>query len=380
MGVGSSKDPDSAVAARQATAQALDGREAALVIVFCGAGHDPSVVASTVGDSARGSPMIGCSTAGEITRDGAEDSSVVVTAIGGPGLSVVTRTTSNASADLVAAGAVVAESVEEFEPRRHRALLLLADCRAGDQEQIIRGAYSVVGAETPLVGGCSGDYLASREIMLLHDGAAMADAVVAAAISSDGPVGIGYSHGWRIVGEPMLVTASSNNRVFSLDDQPALDVYLERLEAPAAARHDPTAFARFAQTHPLALNHRSGEAVRFITDADFDDRSLGCIADVPTGGLAWFMVGSTESVLTATNQACGRATDALGGKAPVGLLAFDCVGRRGVLEDQVDEEVARIVACAGDAPVAGFYTFGEIARTSGISGFHNHTLVVLALA
>ena len=35
---------------------------------------------------------------------------------------------------------------------------------------------------------------------------------------------------------------------------------------------------------------------------------------------------------------------------------------------------------AGGAPVAGFYTYGEIARTRGIRGFHNQTLVVLALS
>jgi hypothetical protein len=32
-----------------------------------------------------------------------------------------------------------------------------------------------------------------------------------------------------------------------------------------------------------------------------------------------------------------------------------------------------------DAPVAGFHAYGEIARTRGTSGFHNPTLVVLAL-
>ena len=35
---------------------------------------------------------------------------------------------------------------------------------------------------------------------------------------------------------------------------------------------------------------------------------------------------------------------------------------------------------AGGGPVAGFYNYGEIARTSGISGFHNQTLVVFALS
>lgn len=39
-----------------------------------------------------------------------------------------------------------------------------------------------------------------------------------------------------------------------------------------------------------------------------------------------------------------------------------------------------MTARVGDAPVAGFYTYGEIARTSGMSGFHNQTLVVLALS
>ena len=43
-------------------------------------------------------------------------------------------------------------------------------------------------------------------------------------------------------------------------------------------------------------------------------------------------------------------------------------------------EVNRIASFAGGAPVAGFYTYGEIARTHGISGFHNQTLVVLAVA
>jgi hypothetical protein len=41
--------------------------------------------------------------------------------------------------------------------------------------------------------------------------------------------------------------------------------------------------------------------------------------------------------------------------------------------------VRRVSAHAGSAPFAGFYTFGEIARTHGVNGFHHQTLVVLAL-
>jgi hypothetical protein len=61
-------------------------------------------------------------------------------------------------------------------------------------------------------------------------------------------------------------------------------------------------------------------------------------------------------------------------------MAFDCIARRGVLGDSgVSKEVAAIASVSQGAPVAGFYTYGEIARTHGMSGFHNQTLVVLAL-
>lgn len=64
----------------------------------------------------------------------------------------------------------------------------------------------------------------------------------------------------------------------------------------------------------------------------------------------------------------------------VGRRAFDCTARRGVLgESRTGDEVERVATHAG-APVAGFYTYGEITRTSGIAGFHNQTIVVLAVS
>jgi hypothetical protein len=213
-----------------------------------------------------------------------------------------------------------------------------------------------------------------------HGDDVLTQSVVGAAVASDGPLGIGVRHGWRRVGEPLMVTASSGNRVQSLNGRPALDLYLDRLDAPAAVRRDPDAFTRFALTHPLGLDRRTGEdQVRFIGDADFDDRSLGFIAEVPRGALAWFMEGDAESVLAATDDACRQALDALGGRPPLALIAFDCIARRGLLGGSgVADEVSRIARAAAGAAVAGFYTYGEIARTRGVSGFHNQTLVVLA--
>ena len=381
LAVGQSGDADAREAGKSAAAQALAGPDPKLLIVFCCEAHDLPELVEGVREVAGDTPLVGCSTAGEISAAGPGDAGVVVTALGGNGFDVATAAADAAGGRLREAGAEVAGCIDRVADKAHRVLLLLTDGLAGDQAEIVRGAYRVVGAEVPLVGGCAGDDLRMAGTAQLHDGKVLRHAVVAAAIASDAPLGIGVRHGWRRVGSPMLVTRSEGNRVHQLDDAPALDVYLQRLQAPAEAWEDPQAFTLFAMTHPLGLSRRSGEEVRFVAGADFADRTIQCIAQVPQGGLTWFMEGDDASVLEATDGACSDALAALDGRPPLGFVAFDCIARRGVLgAGGIHSEVDRIASFAGGAPVAGFYTYGEIARTHGISGFHNQTLVVLAVA
>ena len=113
---------------------------------------------------------------------------------------------------------------------------------------------------------------------------------------------------------------------------------------------------------------------------------------MPQGGLAYLMQGDAGSVLAATEEACRGACDGLGGAPPQGLLLFDCVARRAVLQEggsdaettevaqAEDGELAQIRALLGPCPYGGFHTYGEIARSRGAGGFHNQTLVALAVA
>lgn len=167
-----------------------------------------------------------------------------------------------------------------------------------------------------------------------------------------------------------------NQRAYGGCPRPASGLCHPRPLAPPSRGPD----GPFGTSH-LGLQRRSDEPhVRFIAEADFEERSLVCIAEVPRGAAVWLMEGDEASVLEATDGACRDALEGLG-SPPLGLIAFDCIARRGVLGDAgIQREAQRISAHAGGAPVAGFYTYGEIARTRGISGFHNQTLVVLAVA
>lgn len=376
---GVSSHPDAGQAGAQAAAAALSGDDPKLLVVFASDAYDLPALLGGITEAAGEVPMIGCSTAGEIAASGPGTASVVVMAFGGSGFCVVTGAASAADIGLREASAQVAGAVAQLEPFAHRVLLLLSDGLGGDQQEVVRGAHSVVGAEVPLVGGCAGDDLKMQHTFQFHHGEVLSHSVVGAAIASQRPIGIGVQHGWRAVGEPMVVTESDGNRVVALDDTPALAAYLGRLAAPPEACHDADAFTRFAMTHPLGISRRSGDEVRFVSSANFDQGSLNCIAAVPQGSLVWIMEGDHDSVLAATDVACQNALAPLSGEAPVGLLAFDCIARKGVLAEQgILAEISRIADYAAGGPVAGFYTYGEIARTRGVNGFHNQTLVVVA--
>jgi hypothetical protein len=230
-----------------------------------------------------------------------------------------------------------------------------------------------------LVGGCAGDELALSSTWQICGGDVYTGSVIGIAIGSDGPMGVGLGHGWTSSGETMVVTDSDGQRIFKLDDKPALDLYLDHAGVTSDQLEDPEQWADAMHKRPLGLPRPSGIEVRAVLGADLDDRSLIC-GDVPQGAIITVMKGDTGTVNEGTRQACVEVLADLGGAAPVGVMAFDCAGRRSVLgEDGVITEMATMAQFFNDVPIGGFYTYGEVARKAGSRGVHNATLVLFAL-
>ena len=152
LAVGSSTLSDSRAAALEAAAAALTQPDAHLLIVFYSDSHDLPALAAAINEVAGGVPVVGCSSAGELSPDGAASDSIVITALGGPGFSVSTTLARRAGSQPRAAGATVAEAVAAVQHRPHTALMLLTDGLITSQDEILRGVYGVVGAAVPLVG------------------------------------------------------------------------------------------------------------------------------------------------------------------------------------------------------------------------------------
>ncbi len=340
-------------AAREATEAALEGRRPALLVLFSSTVYDlvalPGAVRAAAGDDV---PLIGCTTAGELVNGHAGSGHLVVVALGGEGVTV--RTARGLLADGPrAAGVAAAAGIRELD-RPHRVLMLLSEGLAGERSEVVRGAYSVAGAAVPLVGGSAGDDLQMVATHQFFDDEVLTGATVGAAIGSDGPIGVGIGHGWRRRGEPLVVTDSSGERIRRLDDQPALERFLERVGVHPSLAEDDATWVRATLMHPLGLSRPGGEEVRAIIGVDYDDRSVFC-GDVPQGTMVWVMDGDAESLMAGTTVACEQALAVLGGEPPVGLIAFDCAARRAILgEDGIREEAEVIARAAPGVPFAGF--------------------------
>lgn len=352
-----------------------------LLVVLASPERDLASVGRALEARCPGTAVIGCSTAGEIITGGAIDHGLVLWALGGTGILVSTGWADSNDSNLRQAAQQAASCLNSLERHEHTVLLLLSDGLSGDQMQVVRGAYDVANIDVPLVGGCAGDYLAMQKTTQLHGHQVMSGAVVAAAITSERPLGIGVSHGWEPVSDPMLVTDSHGTQLVTLDDQPALDVYLSFFNPPEQVRTNAQAFADFAATHPIGIRRRDRIEMRHITGFDLSRRSLQMVAEVPQGALAFLSKGDYSSVLEAAVESARTAVSALGEEPAVGLLLFDCVSRKSIFgEKQLQEETSLINKQCQGIPMAGFYTYGEIARTHGSGGFHNQTLVTLAFA
>jgi hypothetical protein len=378
--VGHSADRAARAAGAAATLDALQLADPKLLVVFASFGYDLCELLAGVGSVAGDVPVIGCSTAGEIGPSPAPSAGVVVVGLGGE-FAIRTTHAVGLHDRPRTVGEAVARGLLPLPDTRYRATVMLTDSLCGDQQEMVRGAYGVLGATVPLVGGGAGDNLRMLTSYQFHNGQILQEAVVAAIIGSDAPIGLSIRHGWRRSGDGMVVTGSAGNDVHTLDDNPALDVYLRRHQAPPGVEEDPVGFADFSLTRPLAVARRGDVAIRHVLGADPGARTLTCAGTVPKGAAAWLATGDVASTLAAADAACAEAISQLGTVPLLALLAFDCVGRRAVLgEDGALAELDLMHRRAGPAALAGFYTYGEIARIRGVVGYHNQTIAALALS
>jgi hypothetical protein len=387
VGQGSSAHADEVVAARDCVSAALSGRTPGpddLVIVHVTVEYEPLRFFEAAAEAAAPAQLVGCTAFAAFTSAASVSRGTVALYLPAAELTFGVAAADSVSGDLRGAAGRVTELARERAggDAEYSVLVMLSDGLAGDQREIVRGSYAVTGATVPLVGGAASEDLSMGATYQFADGKLMSNSLVAIWINSPHPLGIGVAHGWHPIGDPMTVTRAVGNVVHELDGRPAVDAYLEQRGALAAGsgpeHPESPSFARLTFDHPLGLANAAGTLDGRHILGRTPEGSLVMFAHVSEQSVVQVLAGARQDLLEAAGTAAATAAARLGAE-PRGALVFSCAGRVSPLGDALPEEPVAIGARLGGAPFAGFFTYGEFARVTGATGFHNATVVVLAI-
>lgn len=380
--VGKGKNPDAAVAARQAgeACQRQLNVSPSLLLVFASRVYQAPVVLSAVRSVFPGCPLMGCSTAGEIFTSGPDEESIVLVALSGLEVAIAQ------SGPILADGHAAGERLGRQLPcPQARLLLLLSDGLAGDAAAVVRGVRAALRPPIPIIGGAAGDDSRFQRTEVYLDGEACSGSAAAACLGGEFAYGLGVRHGWEPVGLPVRVTRSQGNRLLEVNGIPAIRLYEEYFgEYVERLRTQP--LARLAIYYPLGLPVPSSS--EFLLRAPLSVEADGAIrltAEIPEGADVRLMIGSVDGALKAARIATLEALSQMQGRSPRLAMVFSGVARRNLFGPKSGEEIKLVREILGpEVPVAGFYGYGEFAPLEGTEScaacFHNETMAILLMA
>ena len=188
-------------------------------------------------------------------------------------------------------------------------------------------------------------------------------------------VSTGVESGWEPLGKRVKVTRSTGNIVHEIDGKSALDFY----------RHYMGEYARGATmpAYPLGVWPPDGEPF-YVRSPIFIDEAAGAVifsGEVVQGGEVQMMQVDRPNIVKGAKASVAAAMQGFSGGKPEAVFVVSCTTRNEMLGTQVAEEAKAVRAGAGDAPVFGFYAYGEYAPAgpNASARFHNETCVTVAL-
>jgi hypothetical protein len=361
----------------EAVEQAVDAlrREPGLVLIFPTGVLDPGEAATQARAAAGRARVAGMTGTGAITLNGAIETGCAAIAFESAlpvGVGTSTSTDPRAAGRSAAIEALFGVDADAG----HAALLLFVDSESGDQAEVIAGAYEIAGGRIPLAGGAAGGDVRAQFV----DGEPLSGSVVAVALVSPTPIGVGIGHGCVPRGAPSIVTRSRGRIVLQLDGRPAEAVYLEKLGMGDVPLSDDD-FEAIAMAHPLAQPELRGDVRPRYVRGRVPGGGLVCATDIEANAAVDVCEQKPEATVRSALAAVGDAVQQLEGPAEAVLL-FDCAARSARFGNPLaPREVESIISSFGDPPpaLAGVYTRGEIGRVRGAKGDRNYSLVVVAI-
>ena len=240
----------------------------------------------------------------------------------------------------------------------------------------VKGINSVDHA-LPITGALAGDNLAFDHTLILAQKEAKECRAVAVGFYGDSlHIRIKCESGWEEFGAERVVTRAEGNRVYEIDNKPALKLYQDYLGD--YVKDLPLSGLRF----PLNVREPGNEKelVRVMMGAN-DDQSILFGVDIPQGSIVRLMKTNVNNLIEGAEAVANRIDDH--NNKPALAIAISCSARRSVLKQLVGEELEALSENVSEnIHICGFYSYGEIAPFSDNlleCHLHNQTMTLTVI-
>lgn len=354
-----------------------DGFKPTLAIVFLSVSQNRNAICEILGE--QGIAIFGATTNGEFINDEVEKHSIAIILldINPEYFSIFLEEFENGNL------AETAESIAKRSLKKFKkpALLMSASNVQNDVEEIIRGFEKILGRELNLFGGMAGDDYTFSEQFVFSNHHSSNDGIVVLALDENKISIKGRAiHGWKAVGTEKTVTKSEGNHVYTVDNVPVLELTKKYGGLTELTEENNRAqLALIATNFPLQLQREKGAPVmRPGLLIDWEDGSFYCGGKVPQGSKVRFSLPPDFDVIEKVVEGLKNLKETEMPEADA-VIVFSCAGRILSLGPLMSQEIEGINQI-WDAPMAGFFSNGEIARaTDGNNDLQNLTSCCVVL-
>ena len=239
-------------------------------------------------------------------------------------------------------------------------------------EPMLKEIESVTGKEVIVWGGRAGDDFAFNESVVFTNQQSTKRGIIMLVFDGNKILVRGEAaSGLKPVGTEKTITKAIDNWVYEIDHQPAAEMVLKYLGLSMTQEEAETFFPR--EGIMFSVSREKGDPViRGVGLFNWKDKSFSVLGTIREGDKIrltlppdFETVEEMSLIAEKVNQEEIQGADA--------LLMFSCIGRLGQFGPLVSDEIEG-VRKVFNAPMAGFFTYGEFGRTkNGNNEFHNST-------
>ncbi len=319
-------------------------------------------------------PVFGCSTGGNILSDNSEnciyEEGAVVTLVEFNEKYFSYRIIERGSLSSFDLGRDIGLwGTSEF---KDPAFIVVASGLSLDGKELVEGVLDAAGDDTIMFGGLAGDDTRFEQPFVFSGNTILDSGAISIALDKEhiDIKGLAFS-GWVGLGKDLRVTSSIGNIVYSIDDEPALEIYKKYLDVKDAD------LPAIGVEYPLLIKHNKTFSLRAVMGVDRENQALIFAGTVPQDSIVTFSSSPGFEVMDSTKEKINEFYEEH--QDADMLLLFSCMARYLALGPVITEEI-NFSAEKWGIPVSGFFTYGEIGTNVGTRcDFFNQTYTFVIL-